>query len=72
MLLFSVATSAMSHPRRELLKEFLTDIGNYTKSVLPTLGSAQRIECLIDTENYTSWDQCQYTGGSTKRMGKLS
>jgi hypothetical protein len=44
ILLFSVANSAMNHPRLwDLRKEFLTDIGNCTKSVLPTLGATQRI-----------------------------
>jgi hypothetical protein len=34
----------MNHPRLwDLRKEFLTDIGNCTKSVLPTLGAMQRI-----------------------------
>jgi hypothetical protein len=44
MLLFSVANSAMNHPRLlDLRKEFLTDVGKCTKSVLPTLGATQRI-----------------------------
>jgi hypothetical protein len=52
MLLFSVANSAMNHPRLlDLRKEFLTDIGKCTKSVLPQrIGTIANILAALQSE----------------------